>query len=209
MEEYLTVFDGEKAEYVEKHSRFIANVFHIETVEEANAVIEKMRSKYWDAKHNVYAYALRDGTQKLSDDKEPHGTAGKPVLDVITGNNLYDVMIVVTRYFGGVLLGTGGLVRAYQTSALNAVKSSPFVLMCQSREYSVVCEYSEHKRLLAAIEKYSGEISDTQFSDKIKIFFCVKTDLSTDFENELTEVFSGRITAKTENEKFSAYKFEK
>ena len=114
---YSTVFSETKTEYVEKRSRFIATLRHCETEEEANAFLEEMRSKYWDARHNCFAYSVNEGKlRRFSDDGEPHGTAGKPMLDVITGSGITNIAVVVTRYFGGVLLGTGGLVRAYSKS---------------------------------------------------------------------------------------------
>ena len=110
-----TVYEGGEGEITEKKSRFIATVCPVHSEEEALAFIEKMKKKYWDARHNCYAYILGENQScmRSSDDGEPQGTAGHPMLDVLTGEKLYDVAVVVTRYFGGVLLGTGGLVRAY------------------------------------------------------------------------------------------------
>ena len=116
MEKYITVLGESTAEYTEKRSRFIATIRHCDSEEEALAFIEEMRSKYWDARHNVYAYSVKH-QGRFSDDGEPHGTAGKPVYDVITSDGITNLAVVVTRYFGGVLLGTGGLVRAYSKSA--------------------------------------------------------------------------------------------
>ena len=114
-EAYKTVYVGDTAEIVEKKSRFIANLEHVESEEEALAYIETIRKKYWDARHNCYAYCIgkKQELKRCSDDGEPSQTAGKPMLDVLTGAGLCDTVVVVTRYFGGTLLGTGGLVRAY------------------------------------------------------------------------------------------------
>lgn len=130
MESYITVSGESVGEYSEKRSRFIATLRHTETEEQAAAFLAEMRSKYWDARHNCYAYSMSGGTLKrFSDDGEPHGTAGKPILDIIDGSGLTDIMIVVTRYFGGVLLGTGGLVRAYSAAAREAVANANRVKM--------------------------------------------------------------------------------
>ena len=121
MQEYTTIQGDFTAEYTEKHSRFIAVAFHCETEQQASEIIAAQKSKYWDARHNVYAYLLKDGTARFSDDGEPHGTAGMPMLEVIKGSGITNVLVVVTRYFGGILLGTGGLVRAYSTSTRDAL----------------------------------------------------------------------------------------
>ena len=115
LEQYKTVLEGGEGEIIEKKSRFIATVRPVEKEEEALSFIEEMRKKYWDATHNCYAYVIgeRQEVMRCSDDGEPGGTAGKPMLDVLLGEELYNTAVVVTRYFGGTLLGTGGLVRAY------------------------------------------------------------------------------------------------
>ena len=115
-EQYKEIYEGGSDEVVEKKSRFIATVFPVKTEEEAVAIIEETKKKYWDARHNCFAYVIgsKNELQRFSDDGEPSGTAGKPILDVLTGEGVHNALIIVTRYFGGTLLGTGGLVRAYQ-----------------------------------------------------------------------------------------------
>ncbi|MBQ1830507.1 MAG: YigZ family protein, partial [Ruminococcus sp.] len=126
--DYKTVAREASDEFVEKRSRFIGYVKPVKTEEEAVAFINQKRSEHWDARHNVYAYSLREGNiKRYSDDGEPSGTAGMPVLDVIVKNEIYDVCVVVTRYFGGVLLGTGGLVRAYSQGSKIALESGGIV----------------------------------------------------------------------------------
>ena len=123
MQSYITVKGNDQDEFVEKRSRFIGYIKHVETEKEATDFIAEIRTKHWDATHNVYAYVLREnGTMRYSDDNEPQGTAGIPVLDVLKKSEVTDVVVVVTRYFGGVLLGGGGLVRAYSHSASIALK---------------------------------------------------------------------------------------
>ena len=127
--EYKTVYTGGEGEIIEKKSRFIATVRPVESEEEALAFIEEMRKKYWDARHNCYVYSVgmnREAT-RCSDDGEPSGTAGRPMLDVILGQDIYNVAVVVTRYFGGVLLGTGGLVRAYSLAVQTGLAASTVI----------------------------------------------------------------------------------
>ena len=126
--DYKTVKIESSDEFTEKRSRFIGYVKPVKTEAEATEFINSIRSKHWDARHNVYAYSLREGNiKRYSDDGEPSGTAGMPVLDVITKNEVYDVCVVVTRYFGGVLLGTGGLVRAYSQGSKIALEAGQVV----------------------------------------------------------------------------------
>ena len=123
MEQYKTVLEGGTGEIIEKKSRFIATVRPVRNEEEALAFLEEMRKQYWDARHNCYAYSVGRNREytRCSDDGEPSGTAGRPMLDVILGEDIYNVAVVVTRYFGGVLLGTGGLIRAYTNAAKEAL----------------------------------------------------------------------------------------
>ena len=208
MKDYKTVSGISAAEYSEKRSRFIAKVYPCSTEQQAAELLAAARSEYWDAKHNVYAYVLKDGTSRFSDDSEPHGTAGKPVLDVINGNGLEDVLIIVTRYFGGVLLGTGGLVRAYSTSARDAVLAAEKVEMCVCSHMAVECEYSDYSVLLTVIEASSGSIKNTEYTDKITVEFCLKNGDVENFCKTLTETFSSRLEAKKIKEDYFSFKIE-
>ena len=129
MKAYNTIYEGGTDEIVEKKSRFIAQVFPVETEEEVATILEQMKKKYWDARHNCYAFVLGEASQisRCSDDGEPSGTAGRPILEVINGKELTNILIVVTRYFGGTLLGTGGLVRAYSQSAQAGIMASKVI----------------------------------------------------------------------------------
>ncbi len=194
MSRFLTVLEDSSAEYVEKRSRFIANLRHCETEEEASAFLSEMRSKYWDARHNVFAYSVGGGSLcRFSDDGEPHGTAGKPVLDVIVGSGIKNIAIVVTRYFGGVLLGTGGLVRAYSKSAKDAVENARVVEMIPCTVYSTVCDYSDHQKLVALVEGCGGKIENTEFTDKVKLYYSFRDEDFGEFEPKLCEQFSARL----------------
>ena len=206
LQEYITIDGVYTAEYNEKHSRFIATAFHCESEEQASSIIAAQKNKYWDARHNVYAYLLQDGTARFSDDGEPHGTAGKPVLDVIKGSGITNVLIVVTRYFGGILLGTGGLVKAYSTSAKDSLKSAQCVQMCACTEYRINCDYGDYDRLVRLINDSNGNIKDTQFFDKVEIIFMLKECDCTAFCNRLCEVFASKLEAKEQNKLFFPFK---
>ncbi len=200
--EYQTIDGSFTAEYTEKHSRFIATAFHCESEEEAAEIIAAQKSKYWDARHNVYAYILQNGTARFSDDGEPHGTAGMPVLEVIKGSGITDVLIVVTRYFGGILLGTGGLVRAYSTSARDAIGGAKRVLMCACTEFIIDCDYGNYDRLVRLIDDSNGMIQNTDFTDKVTVNVVFKNIDRDIFLDQLCESFASKIKAVLKNELF-------
>jgi len=207
MESYLTITGESKSEYTEKRSRFIATVRHCSSEEEALKFIEEMRSQYWDARHNVFAYSLNENNVKrFSDDGEPHGTAGKPVLDVIQGSGITDIAVVVTRYFGGILLGTGGLVRAYSKAAKDAVAAAEIVEMTPCVAFSTRCAYTDHGKLTNLISAHDGIIDTTEFGTEVNISYHMKTDVSKSFLKKLSETFSARVSANFEEERLYPYK---
>ncbi len=208
MQKYLTVFSESVARFCEKRSTFIATLRHCETEQDALAFIEEMRTKYWDAKHNVFAYSVEKGTiSRFSDDGEPHSTAGKPVLDVINAASLTNVAIVVTRYFGGVLLGTGGLVRAYSKSARDAVEMAEIYEMVPCRCFETVCDYADHKRLETIIISSNGVIRDTCFAERITLKYSLKNEDIDEYLKKLSEAFSARLIATDLGEEMSPFKF--
>lgn len=145
MEGFITILNDEKAEIVEKKSKFIANIFYVENVKEAENRIKEIKKKYYDAKHNCVAYRVIENgklIEKASDDGEPSGTAGGPMLNILQKNNLCNLIVVVTRYFGGILLGTGGLVRAYSDATQKAVEKSIKIVKAEGIEVQVKLEYS-------------------------------------------------------------------
>ena len=150
---YRAVYEGGQGEIVEKKSRFIATVLPIETEEEALEFIAKMKKKYWDARHNCYAYVIgeRQELQRCSDDGEPNGTAGRPMLDVLLHEDIHNTVVVVTRYFGGVLLGTGGLVRAYTKSTQLALENAGINEVNRYAVVLITCPYS----LLGTVQNLS------------------------------------------------------
>ena len=210
MGKYLTALGETITEYTEKRSKFIATLRHCETEEEALSFIEEMRSKYWDARHNVFAYSLKNGGLcRFSDDGEPHGTAGKPILDVITGSGIEDVAIVVTRYFGGILLGTGGLVRAYSKSAKDAVIEADIAEMIPCTIFETECEYTDHSKLLKLIEDGAGELQSSDFSEKVTLSYALRDSDIEAFKTKLSESFSARLKAREKEKKIFPFKIQK
>lgn len=199
MQEYITISGDSTAEYSEKHSRFIATAFFCESEQQASEIIAAQKTKYWDARHNVYAYVLQNGTARFSDDGEPHGTAGMPILEVIKGSGITNVLVVVTRYFGGILLGTGGLVRAYSTSARDSLAAAQRVLMCECCEYEIDCDYGNYDRLSRLITDCNGMIQSTDFTDKVTVSVMFKKVDTAAFLDKLCETFASKITAKLKN----------
>lgn len=189
---YLTIKAEVTSEYVEKRSKFLGVAKPCKTEDEAFSILEEIKTRHWDARHNCYAFVVDDGrTVRFSDDSEPHGTAGKPILDVINGKSLKNVIVVVTRYFGGVLLGTGGLVRAYSTAARDALQSAEVLEMTPCTVFTVECEYQDHATLLKLME--NANLIDTEFTDKVTLTFALKDEDIENFENILTETFSARL----------------
>lgn len=203
MKAFKTVLIKNTAEITEKRSRFIASIAHVETEQDAADFLSSIRTEHWSAKHNVYAYSLNKNSQKrFSDDGEPHGTAGKPVLDVITGSGLENVIIVVTRYFGGVLLGTGGLARAYSAAASAAVETAEICEMKPCIEAEIICAYPQFDILKKIIENYSCAVHSTDFSEGIIIKLCVDKEQFGSFSAEITDKFSNKICLKILSETF-------
>lgn len=207
MDTYKTIIEEASTQFTEKHSKFIGYACHTETDEEAVAFIEKIRALHSDARHNVYAYVLRkDNRARYSDDGEPHGTAGKPILDIINGFGLMDVTVVVTRYFGGILLGTGGLVRAYTKSAKDTLDFAEKYMMVPGVTYIVACEYAQLKKLEAIIYSFRGTVEQTLFEQTVTIIFTIPKDSSNEFLTLLEESFSCSLFAEKIDEKYTKEK---
>ena len=172
MKEYKTVEFESKDEFVEKKSRFIGYVKPVKTQEEATNFINSIKSKHWDATHNVSAFVLRENNiQRSSDDGEPSGTAGVPTLDVLLKENLVDVCVVVTRYFGGTLLGAGGLIRAYSHSSKIAVDAGHIITMAPCKVLSVSVDYSFYDRLNILLSEFNANIENSEFTDNVTVTF--------------------------------------
>lgn len=166
----FTIKEDASAEIVEKRSRFIANMFYIESVEEAENRIKQIKKKYYDAKHNCFAFNVLEDNQlksKMSDDGEPSGTAGEPILNVINKNNLCNVLIVVTRYFGGVLLGAGGLTRAYSNASIRALEEAEIVKKEPGNVVKVEISYSDSEKFKFYCNKHNIKIVNSEYLENI------------------------------------------
>lgn len=201
--DYKTVANEASDEFVEKRSRFIGYVKPVRTEEEAVAFINQKRSEHWDARHNVYAYSLREGNiKRYSDDGEPSGTAGMPVLDVIVKNEIYDVCVVVTRYFGGVLLGTGGLVRAYSQGSKIALESGGVVLMQSCLLCETSCSYTRYGKVSSLIMESGATVDDTIYESDVKIKFHIPPGLLDGLNKKLADATSGEVQAISDGESY-------
>lgn len=195
LSEYRTVAAAAVDEFTEKRSRFIGAVCPVATEEEAQTFIRARKKEFWDARHNVYAYILDRGNLcRFSDDGEPQGTAGLPVLDVLRKAGLTDCAVVVTRYFGGILLGGGGLVRAYSHAAKLAVDAGGVVLMRPCLTGRVSCDYAQYRWVPAVVAGVGGAVTDTAFTEAVTIQFTLPTEQRGALETALTEHSAGRLT---------------
>lgn len=191
MKEFITIKEAVQAEVIEKKSKFIANFFYVENVQEADEIIKEIKKKYFDARHNCVAYRIIDNEQlveKLSDDGEPSGTAGAPMLNILQKNNLSNVLIVVTRYFGGILLGTGGLVRAYSDALLKAIEGAQIVKKTLGQELQVLLEYNEFEKFKYYCKNNEINIVNINYMEEIvcniELEKCRKDKLLEDFETK-------------------------
>ena len=188
-----TVYSGGEGEIVEKKSRFIATVRPVESEEEAVAFINEMKKKYWDARHNCSAFVIGDRQEisRCSDDGEPAQTAGRPMLDVLLKEEIHNVCVVVTRYFGGTLLGTGGLVRAYQKATQEGLAASVIIDKKLGRKLTIGTDYNGLGKLQYIIAKNDFTILDTVYTDKVEIILMVPSEKEQNFEKEIIEATSG------------------
>lgn len=170
MDELKTIENKVTAEVEEKRSRFIANIFYIESAIEAENIIKQTKKKYYDARHNCYAYIVKEEQmiKKSSDDGEPSGTAGSPILNVIEKNGLCNVLVIVTRYFGGILLGTGGLVRAYTEATIKAIEKANIVLQEEGYEIEIITTYSDIEKIKYYCNKNQIKISNIEYEENVK-----------------------------------------
>ena len=192
MEKFKTILEkNTTAEIIEKKSRFIANLFYVETPQEAENKIKQIKKKYYDAKHNCFAYITLNGNEiqkKCSDDGEPSGTAGAPMLEILEKQSIYNVVVIVTRYFGGILLGTGGLVRAYSDSLKEAIKKSTLVEQEPGYEAEIKLSYSDFEKFKYYCNKNNINIINSEYSDfiicKIEVNDAEKNRLEIEFREQ-------------------------
>lgn len=203
--DYKTVLENSSDEFVEKRSRFIGYCKPVKTEQEAIDFINEKRSEHWNATHNVYAYSLREGNiKRYSDDGEPSGTAGMPVLDVIVKNEIFDVVVVVTRYFGGVLLGTGGLVRAYSHGSKIAVEAAKPVIMQNCLVCEARCAYNQYGKVSSLIIGVGAAVDDTVYESDVLVKFHIKPDLLGTLNKKLADATSGEVTVEQKDEQYFA-----
>ena len=205
MEEYLVPTRDAQDEFMEKRSRFIGYLFHTPTEEEAVARIKEMREKHWDATHNVYAYIIHKGPTRFSDDGEPGGTAGMPTLQVLQREGLEDVCCVVTRYFGGILLGAGGLVRAYAHGAKLAVDAAGKSIR---RIWDVIylpVPYSWYERMLQEIQRFGGVVRETQFGADVELEVLTPQGQTQDFLARVVDLSAGTLEGMVAGQEYRAF----
>ena len=212
MSEYIVVKEGAEGLYEEKKSRFIGMTFKVDNEEQVAAILEAVRKKYWDARHNCHAFVIGENNEitRCSDDGEPSGTAGKPILEVITGAGVHNCLVVVTRYFGGTLLGTGGLVRAYTKAAKDSLSNSRLARLVQGEEYSIVTDYNSIGKIQYIVPQFNAKITDSVYTDKVEVFVEVVKEDSKALLNQITEGTGGRALITKYCDKFieSDYSFD-
>lgn len=202
--EYKTIIESGTGEYVEKKSRFIGYVRHVESEEEADSFITEIKKKHYDARHNCYAYSVgeEDVIQRFSDDGEPSGTAGKPILEVITGNGLNNVCIVVTRYFGGTLLGTGGLVRSYTEACKECIAATGIVTKKCVIPLVITTNYNDLGKIQYILGQNGIDISDSAYGEKVVLTANVIVEDIDRIEKKLTEATAARAVFERRDKKF-------
>lgn len=203
---YITLAREAEAEFEEKRSRFIGRAAPVKNAEEANDLIRRVKADYPGATHYVWAYTMRNGAQaRYTDDGEPSGTAGRPVLDVIVKSGCDDACVVVVRYFGGTLLGAGGLVRAYAHSAAIALEAAGIVAYEKYTELTLTCGYAEYQKYAVELERIGAIIDDTAFADAVTVKFAVRAPEAEPLRAKIRELSAGRDEAVVTGERF-AYK---
>lgn len=190
---YTTLAGEGEAEFTEKRSVFIGHAAPVKNEEEAQAFVKKYRNQYMDARHNVWAYLMKgEIIARYSDDGEPQGTAGVPVLDTIRKSGVTDAAVVVTRYFGGILLGAGGLVRAYSHTARLALEAAKIITYEQYDVLELNCSYSDYQRYSAELPRFGAVVDDTVFTERVQLLFAVKGTVTEELALRIREMSGGR-----------------
>lgn len=204
MPEYKTVRQNGTDEFTEKRSRFIGNVRPVRTAEEAQAFVTEISRQHRDARHTAYAYLLREnGIKRFSDDGEPQGTAGLPILEVLEKSGVCDACITVTRYFGGVLLGAPGLFRAYAHAAQLALTAGGVVTMERRGIFTFTTDYAFYPKLQNLLPQLSAAVTDTAFTDSVLLTVSVPTAMETAFCDKVFDASGGRVSPEKVGEKFA------
>ena len=205
MDEYLVPTDFGQDEFVEKKSRFIGRVWPVETEAEALEKIQEMKKQHYDATHNCWAYVIKDGPMRFSDDGEPGGTAGNPMMQVLQRENLYNVVCVVTRYFGGILLGAGGLVRAYTKGAKIAIDAAGKSMKRVWSVLNVPCPYSYYERMKLEIEAFDGVLRDTQFGAEVELEILIAQPKAQAFLDRVVDMTAGTVEGMEVAQEYRAF----
>ena len=202
MDAYHTVYRGGLGEIVEKKSRFIAEVFPVTSEEEAMQYLEEARKRYWDARHHCWAYVLgrNPSAERMSDDGEPAGTAGKPILEVIRGRQITDVLVIVTRYFGGTLLGTGGLVRAYTASAAEGLKHSEIITRFHGFKLRIAADYTSLGKIQYLLAQRKICILESVYTDKVELIVLIPDEEEGALYKEIMDGTNGQAVLEKEQE---------
>lgn len=204
MTEYFIPTGSGESEYTEKRSRFLGHIRCVETEEEAKAFIAECRKKYYDARHNCWCYIIKNGAERYGDDGEPQGTAGIPMLEVMRREGITNVVCVVTRYFGGVLLGAGGLLRAYTKSAKDALDAAGISVVRRWIEVEVPCSYSQAEKLKNEISSAGGVVSDMEYAANVNIKVLVPENMVNNFKTKIFDVTAGSVEVTEKGESFKA-----
>lgn len=199
------IYKEGKGEIEEKKSRFIAHIYPVQSEEQAVSYINEVKKKYWDARHNCYAYVLGEdaGFQRFSDDGEPQGTAGKPILDIIMKSGIYNCLIIVTRYFGGTLLGTGGLIRAYQAASKEGLEHSTVLSVSDGVLAQIDADYNSIGKIQYICLEMHIDILKTEYTENVYMEMIVQAENYGQFVQKITDAFSGKISVvKIQQQKF-------
>ncbi|MBU5434595.1 YigZ family protein [Pseudoflavonifractor sp. MSJ-37] len=203
MTEYLIPTGAAETEFTEKRSRFIGHVWRVESEEAARACIDAMKKRYHDARHNCWCYLVREGgIVRYSDDGEPQGTAGQPMLGVFQKEEVTNVCCVVTRYFGGILLGAGGLVRAYTRSAKDALDAAGISVVRRWVDVAVPCPYSFFERMKLEVESFGGVLGETEYGAEVVVHALLPEGSVEEFRSRVTELTAGGSAAQVVGETF-------
>ena len=205
MQEYLVPTQYGEDEFVEKKSRFIGRVWPVETEEEALTKIQEMKKQHYDATHNCWAYVIKDGPMRFSDDGEPGGTAGNPMMQVLQRENIYNVVCVVTRYFGGILLGAGGLVRAYTKGAKIAVDAAGKSMKRVWTVLYVPCPYTYFERAKLEIEAFGGILRKAEFGAEVELEILLAEAQTQPFVDRLTDMTAGTVEGMEIGKEYRAF----
>ena len=199
---YRVLLEGGEGEYVEKKSRFIATIRKCESEEEAASFIEEMKKKYWDARHNCSAFVVgaRGELTRCSDDGEPGGTAGRPMLEVLLGEGIRNIAVVVTRYFGGVLLGTGGLVRAYTQAVKNGLQNCTFGIMRFGWKVDIGTDYNNIGKILYLLGNAGIDPLESNYTDVVSLCILVPADEAERLKKEMVEATNGKVSFEKKEE---------